>query len=291
MTQIQAENGAARLAFSKQLFDEEVAMQQELLSLTFDLRGASGEALMESLQNSFNERVALEEQLTERVSEQERLRLEARLASVNQSIDAARFQAETEIALRQMVTSTAMGLLGALGNEHRGAAIALLVWQKAIAIKEILINAAKAKAMINAYYEVAIANALSWGPLGLPWVAALEARRAASLAKVSAGSGIAVGLVAAEGIVEAAQLSNRGTQATLGTTANPVNVTGSAATAAQRTAGEREKVTQIIFQGDMYGFDDYVRNRIVGAIREAVDESDVVIVGPNSRQARMLGAV
>jgi hypothetical protein len=272
--------------------EAEREMFAEIAEMNLNVRSEEGRTITEGLEQRLAERIAIEEEITAAVSDAERVRAETAKRTADYNIEIARNAANQEIALRQLVTDSAMGLLSALGAEHRGAAIALLVWQKAIAIKEILINAAKAKTMVAAYYEVAIAQALSMGPLGLPWVAVLEAKRAAALGKIAMGTALSVGLVAAEGVVEAAQLSSGGTQATRGTSANPVNVTsGAASTASQTTAQGGKRVTQVVFQGDMYGFDDYVRNRIIASIREAVDGSDVVIVGQGSRQARMLGGV
>ena len=45
--------------------------------------------------------------------------------------------------------------------------------------------------------------------------------------------------------------------------------------------------TQVIIQGNIYGFDDF-RQRVTDAVRDAVDNNDVVVISGNSRQAAEL---
>lgn len=51
---------------------------------------------------------------------------------------------------------------------------------------------------------------------------------------------------------------------------------------------DRQNAVTIRFEGDIYGWDDYVRQRIIDSIRDAVDNRDVVIVSGNSRQAQLV---
>jgi hypothetical protein len=176
--------------------------------------------------------------------------------------------AEDQINMRQMVANSAIGFLGALGSKHRGAAIAALAIQKALAVKEILIQS-----------QVAQMRALAeLGPIaGAPVAAAIAVK-----GKISAA------LVAATGLVEAAQLSSGGVQSTLGTSANPISTRSSTATSAIGSMDHRQKVVEVHFNGDMHGFDSYVRDKVIAGIREAVDGSDVVLFSAGSRQAQLL---
>jgi len=57
------------------------------------------------------------------------------------------------------------------------------------------------------------------------------------------------------------------------------------ASAEPRPREDQRQVT-VRFEGDFYGWDDYVREKVISGIREAVDGRDVVIFSGNSRQAR-----
>lgn len=54
-----------------------------------------------------------------------------------------------------------------------------------------------------------------------------------------------------------------------------------------QSATSRQSV-QVIFQGDLYGWDDYMRTRVLDGIREAVSDRDVIIIDPRSRNAQDL---
>ena len=51
---------------------------------------------------------------------------------------------------------------------------------------------------------------------------------------------------------------------------------------------ERQNAVQIIFNGDVNGWDSYIQSKVIAGLREAVDQRDVVIFGSDSRQAREL---
>lgn len=273
MTEIQRENEDARFMRATEMMQAELAMQQEMLMLSSELRSGSGVVILENLQSAFEERISLEQQLTERVSEEERRRLEMRLATVNESISIARSAAEIEIGMRQGVMNASIGFLNALGNEHRGAAMAALALQKFLTIKQIFFSGQAEARAASAWATI------FGGPIA----------GAAAFARVMLGTKIQMGLVAATGLIEAAQLSSGGTQATLGTTANPINVSGatSAATSGSATRAS-QRVTQIIFQGDMIGWDEHIRTRVIDGIRDAVRDRDVVLIEGNTRQAAVL---
>jgi len=51
---------------------------------------------------------------------------------------------------------------------------------------------------------------------------------------------------------------------------------------------DRDTATQVIFQGDFYGWDEYIEERVIGGITSAVKERDVVIIDNESRNGRNL---
>jgi hypothetical protein len=164
----------------------------------------------------------------------------------------------------------AAGFLRALGAEHRGAAIAALAIEKALAVKQILFSG-----------HVAAAKALAiYGPTPQGFAAA---KAALLWSRVNAG------FVAATGLVEALQISHGGTGgATLGTSANPLVTSSASTTSSAAAARNRQTAVQVHFHGDMLGWDEFIRRRVIDGIRQAVDGRDVVIIGGNSRQAELI---
>ncbi len=236
---------------------------------------ARGQLLAETLRQRLEERLAIEEQLTQAVEEHERIRAQAALDAADRNVEAARYAADAEIQMRQQVVSASLGFLNALGAEHRGAAIAALAIQKALAIKQILVS-------------TKVAGELAYASQLIPGDPTSPLRAEALRARVLAGGRIAAGLVAATGLIEAAQISSGGTQSTLGTSANPISTRSDSASATVAAATARERGVQVIFQGDVFGWDDTMKNKIVASLRDLIENKDVVIFGPNSRQAAEL---
>lgn len=174
---------------------------------------------------------------------------------------------ESEIlSLRQVALQSAVGLLQTLGSEHKGAAIATLAIQKALAIKEVLIQS-----------QVAAMRALA--ELG-PVAGAAAASKILLLGKVSAG------FIAAQGLAEAIQISRGGGGAGLTSSqplftqsTTPVSAGGAKAIEAARGV----KVTQVYVMGPIYSVSDFDR-AVTKAIERETDR-DVVIIHANSRQA------
>lgn len=182
---------------------------------------------------------------------------------------AIEFQAQQAMdAARTMSANYAVGLLQAIGSKHRGAAIAALAIQKALAIKEILIQSQVAA--IRAMAEL--------GPIAGPPVA----KALLVAGKVSAG------LVAATGLAEALQISKGGGGPGL-TSAQPLFTQGAGGTlsstgqAALGAAGGA-RATQVIVTGNIYNFDDFKR-AVTLALREESDR-DVIFIRNNTRQAQ-----
>lgn len=183
-------------------------------------------------------------------------------------------QKDARLQLNFEMTDGLIGLLSVLGEKHRGAAIAAIAIERVRTIVQIHLASLAAQAAAGA--------AAAWGG---------PAAVAAAVAAVRIQYGIMEAIAAATGLVEIAQISHGGSgtgSSTFGSAANPVSTTSGSSGAAGGAAGPRSAV-QVTFQGPIYGFDDYVRKQIIGAIRDAVDGHDVVIIGPGSRQAQLLG--
>jgi hypothetical protein len=80
----------------------------------------------------------------------------------------------------------------------------------------------------------------------------------------------------------------------IGSTGGGGSVSGSAGSApttqpisnaTNDTQESRRSAIQVVFQGDVVGWDDFMRDRFVSSLRDLVDGNDVILFGSNSRQA------
>lgn len=99
----------------------------------------------------------------------------------------------------------------------------------------------------------------------------------------------AAAAVAAQGAVQLATIN-----ATTFDGGGGVGASGSAgvpvtAPRLEQQAGANGALT-VQFLGDFYGWDEYMQERVISGIRDAVDNRDVTIIGNNSRQAQELRA-
>jgi hypothetical protein len=206
-------------------------------------------------------------------------------------IESAREAAMEEFSVRETLMTNIAGLFAVLGEKHRGAAIAALAIEKALAIQQTLIQGQQAAAQVLAWGQVAAMRMLAaLGPLGVAPAAAIEAKAVAEAAAIKGMSIASAAIIGATGIAEALQISHGGSgsgASNFGSIANPVATTGSASNSAAQTVAQRSAV-QVIFQGDVFNFQDAVK-KIGAELRDLVDNKDVVIIGPGSRQSLLLG--
>lgn len=144
---------------------------------------------------------------------------------------------------------------------------------KKIAIALVLINKAKAISM-------AIQNTLAGATLQLttgdPYTAVARA------AAVKAWGALQVAGIVASGFGEI-QAINRNGGAPLGSPSNPVNTL--TASADQQLGATSQRAVQVIIANN-FGLDQRMIDQLIAGIREAADDRDVIIFGPDSRQAR-----
>lgn len=164
---------------------------------------------------------------------------------------------EAEQRMRLQTANLALGLLNTLGVKSKAAAIAAVLLNRGLAISQAIQNTA-----------VAVTKALTVDPTG-----ALAAR-VATLGKIQ------IGIIAATGALEVANIAGGNAGGiggtTLGTPANPLPTTG-AADAEGATA--RKNVT-VVFNGPITE-----RDALLGIIKDAFD-ADVVVIPASSRQAQ-----
>jgi hypothetical protein len=219
-------------------------------------------------QDMLDEQLKLEDQF-----HQQRIEAAERAAEMRKQIERGVAEEERRLAedriaiedtvqsMKMMAADSAAGFLRAIGAEHRGAAIAALAIEKALAVKQLLIQSHVAA--MHAFAQL--------GPIAGAPVAA----------KLLAMGRISAGFVAATGLVEALQLSHGGTgAATLGTSANPL-VTSSSSTSASTTQAQasRQTVVHVHIDGPLYGFPDFER-AVTRALQRSTDR-DVVIISSN----------
>lgn len=171
-------------------------------------------------------------------------------------------ESETAIqALKKATFSNGLAALQAFAGHSKKIAIAAIVVQKAMALKE---------AFIAGQVALAKAAASAPPPANLGAIAAAKAFMVANLAAI-----------AATGIGQIQSINSSG-GAAIGSPANPAFTNDAGQ---QQFGATSQNAIQIIIANNV-GFDQRVMDEIVAGIREAADDRDVILFGPNSRQAQ-----
>lgn len=197
----------------------------------------------------------------ESLEAQQRMREQAAAYEVQAQADAE----QAILSLRQGAVNSAIGLLQFLAQRSKAAAVALILVNKALSIQQAVQNTATAVTKAMAYY----------GPTPQGFAAAASAK---------ALGAIQIGLIAATGALEAGAVFGGGGSSVVGpgTPNNPIFTRDEDGSGPYGVTSQR--VLQLHFNGDMYGFSDF-RRVLVDAIKEEVNDLDTVIINSNSRQA------
>lgn len=214
----------------------------------------------------------------QRLINDELLNLARQTAKERLKITAETSKAETKIVaaaerfiqgLRKQTVGLSIRLLQSFAGKSKAFAIAAIVAEKAAGIASVLISSRQA----------AMA-AFAPPPIGLgPKFGAPLAAQMLALGRINAA------LIAAQGIGQIASLGGGG--AGLGTPANPITTTPSGIQPIDQGPIEGftgQSAVQVTIQGNFIGNEENIA-QLVDAIREAIDERDVVIIGSQSRQA------
>jgi len=229
------------------------------------------------------------ERLGTQLEEEERLRMESaqRIMNLETSISQQRHQIamdefsqnarfledrvtqEAEVqerikAIKIGALNDAIGFLHLLGARSKTAAKAAFIFEKAKAIAEAIISTQAAAAKALAVYGPT--------PIGFGAAAAAIAFGAARVA-----------IIAATAIEGVNQISGG---ARLGTPANPVFTNTQQGD--ETTFGASSKSAVQVIIANNVGFDQHVLDQIIEGIREATENRDVIIFGPDSLQAQQL---
>ena len=176
--------------------------------------------------------------------------------------------AQQKINLERSVADHAAGLLTVLGQKNKAAAIISLGITKALAIAQVL--ARTQEAAVLAYSSQLI-----------PGDPTSYARAAAAYTSTIGLGNASAALIAATGLAQAANIAG----------GSPGGGGGGGRSSISAEPPEllptKDRPTVLLqFQGDVYGWDQFMQDRVISSIQEAVDERDLIIIGPNSRNAQ-----
>jgi hypothetical protein len=196
-------------------------------------------------------------------------------AELDKRSAATQAAAEFRISQEQRAAAAMVRAQSSAFNAAIGALQSFAGQSKKVAIALVLIN--KARAIAEAIQNTALGATLQL-TTGDPYTAIARA------AAVKAFGAIQIAAIVASGFGEIKAINASG-GAPLGSPSNPINT--------QSQLNDREfgaspqAVTQVIIANNV-GFDQRVIDQLIEGIREATDERDVIIFGPESRQAKEL---
>lgn len=171
------------------------------------------------------------------------------------------------LARERLETATLANIMGALqsfAGQSERVAITLVAIQKAQAL---------AQAIQLGFVAIAQAAASAPPPANAPAIFWAKALMAANVAGILAS-----------GYGQVRQIRSNG-GAPIGSPTNPANVTSSSDSEAAGASSQR--ALQVVFAGPIFNTDQ-TKRFIVDAIREAVDDTDAIIISTESRQAQEL---
>jgi len=206
---------------------------------------------------------SLEAQITDTIAEEQKKRLALSIEAETQRMEASLAAEQVSQDARENTFNSAMGLLRALAVRSKTAAIALIA-----------INRGQQVAQAIMY---ALAGANLQLTTGDPYTAVARA------AAVKAWGFANAALIAATGFQEARNVtSGAGGGLPLGSPHNPIFTQSGDQPAFGATS---QRAVQVIISGNV-GWDQRIIDELLAAIREATDDRDVIIFGPNSLQAQ-----
>jgi hypothetical protein len=242
---------------------------QDPLALTLQDRA---DAANEVARESAAEQARIERQLTSEIEAEHKKRIDAQHKAAEIIYDRI-LQGEAAVrASKAQTADLAVGLLQALGAKNKAFAIAAIVFEKVIAIQRLL-------------FHNRIAAELAFASQLIPGIPATLATATAAKAAVLTQGYISAGLIAATGALQIADVTSGGGRSPVGSALNPGFVTTPAGSGGTPVGATSQSSIQVIISNNV-GFDQRVMDQIIAGIRVAADDRDVIIFGPESRQAR-----
>jgi len=224
------------------------------------------EGIIPSQQEFLDLQFAEIQQYDEKVRE-----LEERRAA--ESMALAQKVADTKLALEKKVVDNAVGLLQLFGQKNKAFAVAAVVLQRAMALKEIIIEHAKTQSMLNMLEQVAVAQAYAQlGPIaGAAAEAGIRAKFAMMRGLATAGAALGGILEVASGIQEIANLNSSGGASTLASGVSGVALVDPL-TGAPIVGSSAPSTTVTINLGNTKVFSDEAIRELIEAINEQIDD-------------------
>ena len=189
---------------------------------------------------------------------QKRAQIEAEKAKEVQKYDLTTFKGKAN------TLSATLGLMGSFGKKSEKLQKAAMLANKAIAIKDsiVAITGGIAKALNNPY------------PANLAFAASVAAQGAglmSTLASVGGGGG-----------------GGGGSSFSGGGATTPSYASNNVADDEEVKQRESQTAVQVFIEGNLHADEDYLWNKVIPGIQEAVKERDVVFIDAESRQAEEL---
>jgi hypothetical protein len=274
---------ADQLAMAQGSLNLIAALQQQAealknVQLTFADFGVDLQTLSEPLMEAHEIRRQFEQDFTDFLSEEHNKRLvgaqQAATAEAQAVIDSQIQQLDFRAAVAQHAASLIQGVFGM----SKAVQLASIAFEKLLAVRRLKL--AVDLAAWQAFQSQLIPGVPASAGAAAKAYAAVKARGAVSIAQTAA-------LSALSGLAEASHVLQ--SSGALGSFTNPVNTqAGSSAAPGAAAANREQRVVQVHFHGNVFGWDDYVRNQVISGIRSAVDDGDVILFSSHSRQAQDL---
>jgi hypothetical protein len=199
-------------------------------------------------------------------------------AELDKRSAATQAAAEFRISQEQRAANAMVQAQRGAFNAAIGALQSFAGQSKKVAIALVLIN--KARAIAEAIQNTALGATLQL-TTGDPYTAVARA------SAVKAFGALQIAAIVASGFGEIKSINASG-GAPLGSPSNPINTQGQLND--REFGASPQAVTQVIIANNV-GFDHRVIDQLIDGIREATDDRDVIIFGPDSRQAKELVTV
>ncbi len=175
-------------------------------------------------------------------------------------------------AIRSGALQDAADLFGLLAGKSRAAALAQIAITKGLAIAQTLAH-------------TQTAAVLAYASQLIPGDPSSYARAAAAYTSTQSLGRISAALIAAQGLAQGLAAAKGGSSSGAGSSGAQGVVQVDAGTGLPTQAQAARPTVQVYF-GDLYGFDDYMRDKLLATIKSAVNQNDEVFINFNSRQAR-----
>jgi hypothetical protein len=219
-----------------------------------------------------------EEEYTRFLQEQHNIRTQQAVNAAWEEYGAVHEAKLQELQFRADLSNQIAALAHAVFGEHKAVQLAAIAFEKLVNVRRTKI--AWDLAAVQAFQSQIIPGYPPSLATAFKAYYAVKARGA-----VAVGQAIAMNVLS--GLTEAANVMQ--SNGALGSFTNPISTRTGATAAAGGTVAERgnQRVVEVHI-GNLFGWDDYMKRQLIGAIREATEGKDLILFGRNSRQAEIL---